>query len=133
MKIKNSILLIFSILILLSTSCSLDKSNPLDPQGNPDMKIPPNIVGLSLASSNQQVKITWTHSTEVDKYYIYRSLTHDGDYERIKEINNTLNDNTMSTVDSDVVLSGLYFYKISGVKNRLEGHISNFMVVRVVQ
>lgn len=125
--------LILIIVLLFMVSCSLDRKNPLDPQGNSDMQVPPDVTGLLLSSSNMKVNVKWNRLEVMDKYYIYRSLSHDGDYDRIAEINNSSAGEYLNYLDSDVVLARSYYYKVSGVIKGLEGHISNYQWIRVKQ
>ena len=123
--------IIFAILcITFLFGCSLDHSNPLD-----NDKAPSKVIGIEVEAiqSPPKVVITWQDMPDLSAedgggFYIYRSLSYDGAYERIA----TIEDPTITTYqDEDVILTGEYFYyyKISAYKNidgeRLEGQRSD--------
>ena len=65
--------IILIILILFSLSCSLDRTNPLDPlvSGN---YAPSKVTNITVAiTDNNTIIITWNSMMTVDGYYIYRS------------------------------------------------------------
>ncbi len=68
-------------LILFILSCSLERTNPLDPlvsgEGYPGEV---HNIHVALPVSNS-VTITWTPVSDADGYYVYRSQSYDGLYE----------------------------------------------------
>ena len=125
---KKIIFVILSMTIIFG--CSLEHSNPLD-----NDKAPNKVIGIEVEAiqSPPKVIITWQDMPDLSAgdgggFYIYRSLSYDGAYERIA----TIEDPTITTYqDEDVILTGEYFYyyKISAYKNidgeRLEGQRSD--------
>ncbi|MDN5353304.1 MAG: hypothetical protein PWQ09_60 [Candidatus Cloacimonadota bacterium] len=125
---KKIIFIITCILLLFA--CSLDHSNPLD-----NNQAPGKVIGIEAEAiqSPPKVILTWEKSAELiteegGGYYIYRSLSYDGAYERIA----TIEDPTITSYeDEEVILTGEYFYyyKLSAFKNiegeRLEGQRSD--------
>jgi fibronectin type 3 domain-containing protein len=124
-KILRPIIILVSLL-----ACSLDHSNPLD-----NDKAPAKVIGIEVEAMQNPPKviISWQELADLNTqegggYYIYRSLSYDGAYERIA----TIDDPTITTYeDEDVILTGEYFYyyKLSAFKNidgeRLEGQRSD--------
>lgn len=128
MKLFTLILLLTSLL----TACSLERKNPLDPLSNSGITVPQTVSNMILSSSNGKVNIQWTRLNNVYKYYIYRSLSYNGQYVKISEIMNPLTGENMTYIDDDVVINSVYFYKLSSVNIQgLEGHISNWKSVKV--
>ncbi len=129
---KKILILIVSITIIL-IACDLKRTNPLD-----GIEPPPNISfkDISKLGSGEDVsvRITWykEDTTIVDGYYLYKSLTYDGKYFRIKvEPNSSSNDSTQYCYDYDVKVDRPHlFYKISAYKyivsagDTLEGRLS---------
>ncbi len=114
------------ILILFSISCSLDRTNPLDPlvSGN---DAPSKVTNIAVAiTENNTIIITWNSMMTVDGYYIYRSQSYDGLYELILDEEN----NSVSLYeDHDVDIPGnFYWYKMSAYilidGEKLEGYRS---------
>jgi len=113
--------------IIILGGCDLERTNPLD-----GITPPPDIKFKSI-SGDTQVKIIWFKKdiSIVDGYYLYKSLTWDGKYYRIKdEPNSSSNDSTQYCYDYDVMIDHTYFYKISAYKyivsvgDTLEGRLS---------
>ena len=131
---RNVYILIVLVAMLIS-ACSLDRSNPLDPAGNSNIQEPPIATGIELLSSNSVVLISFNRVDSVNSYYVYRSLTHNGVYERITEVNQVSNITpVVSHIDENVILGIYYFYKITCVTvEGLEGRFSEFKGVRVRQ
>ncbi len=120
------------ILIFLLTGCSLERNNPLDPLSNSGIVVPQMLSNITLSSSNGKVNIQWTRLDNVHKYYIYRSLSYNGQYIKIAETFNPQTGNFVTYIDNDVVINSTYFYKLSSVNIQgLEGHISNWKSVKV--
>lgn len=130
---SSKILIIFSLLSLLVVSCSLERSNPLDPDAH-DITAPLKVTGLTILEfSNMSVNLTWDAQIGIPTYYIYRSHTYDGLYIRVDTVHVTVVDSlsepTISGEDfDDELLSGnWYAYKVSGVNDEnLEGEPSNY-------
>ncbi|PID28999.1 MAG: hypothetical protein CSB55_02725 [Candidatus Cloacimonadota bacterium] len=119
------------VLFGLLTGCSLERKNPLDPQGNSDIQVPNLVTGIQLFkpqySSNKYVRITWDHQDHADGYYVYRALTLNGVYEDLTEGTGILNSDSLFYVDYKVKGGNFYFYKLSAFKDygkRLEGPVS---------
>jgi len=129
----GQLLLFLTVLGILITSCSLDRSNPLDPYGN-DITAPIKVTGLNIAEySFQSVNLSWDAQEGIPTYYIYRSPTYDGFYSRVDTVHVAIADSlfepTASVEDfDDELLSGTWYaYKVSGVtEEKLEGERSNF-------
>ena len=114
------------ILILFTISCSLDRTNPLDPlvSGN---DAPNEVTNIQVSiTENNTIIITWNSMMTVDGYYIYRSQSYDGLYELILDEDN----NSVSLYeDEDVDVPGnFYWYKMSAYilidGEKLEGYRS---------
>ncbi len=128
---SSKILIILTLLTILIASCSLDRSNPLDPDGH-DITAPLKVTGLIIPDfSYQSVNLTWDAQAGVPTYYIYRSHTYDGFYIRVDTVYTTAVDTiTVSGEDFDEeLLSGeWYAYKVAGVtEENLEGEPSDFV------
>jgi len=128
---KTAYLIILSAVLVLS-GCSLDRSNPLDPNAN-DIQVPPSITGLLLASNVAgTVNIKCDRYADVSKYKIYRSLSYDGSYLMIAEVIQPGQNTKPEYVDENVQPNGYYYYKVSGVNAQgLEGPISPYKGIRV--
>ena len=114
MKFIIKLLIIFSTLSFLG--CGLDRSNPLDPESG-NINTPKLVTNISLTASgqgasNKYVTINWEILQEHDAngYYIYRSRSYDGTFDLITEI---FNREQSSYTDSDKIVTGAYFYKMS--------------------
>lgn len=128
---SSKIVIILFLLSILVVSCSLDRSNPLDPSGH-DITAPLKVTGLTIPEfSIQSVNLTWDAQLGLPTYYIYRSHTYDGLYIRVDTVYAGLADSvTVSGEDfDDELLPGeWYAYKVSGVtEDNLEGEPSNFV------
>ena len=73
-----------SIIILLFTiSCSLDRTNPLDPLVSGE-GYPGDVHNVHVTIPvNNSLTITWTQVNDANGYYVYRSQSYDGLYELI--------------------------------------------------
>ena len=117
---------IIAILILLLTlSCSLDRTNPLDPlvsgENNPE-----EVPNIEVATSGNNIVITWDSMLNVDGYFIYRSQSYDGLFAQIKdETNSEINIYEDDQVD---IPGNFYWYKMSAYilidGEKLEGYRS---------
>ena len=117
---------IFLIIFLLTLSCSLDRSNPLDIDNYPS-----KVLGIQVSyPEDDKVTITWDtpgHAND-DGYFIYRSMSYHGFYEFIQEID----DNTINSYEDEDIIIGeniYYFYKMSAFRiidsKKLEGYRSD--------
>ncbi len=67
---SSKIFIILFLLSILVVSCSLDRSNPLDPDAH-DITAPLKVTGLTIPEfSNQSVNLTWDAQIGIPKYYI---------------------------------------------------------------
>jgi len=72
-----------TIIILLTLSCSLDRTNPLDPFVSGE-GYPGDVHNVHVAIPvNNSVEIYWDQVLDADGYYVYRSQSYDGLYELI--------------------------------------------------
>jgi len=123
-EIRFSIVFLIAVLISIClTSCTLDRKNPLDPKNNPKIKIPNEVVGLSLQSSPRNsptkwVRISWQEDSSVDGYYIYRGRSLTSQFVRIQTIDQNY---VKEYTDSDNINTGIYWYRISAYKEYPEG------------
>ncbi|HOE90575.1 MAG TPA: hypothetical protein PKZ69_06415 [Candidatus Cloacimonadota bacterium] len=127
---KTAALLLF---IFTLSSCSLDRTNPLDPYGYEDITVPAMVQGILLSSTGGVVNIRWNRAEYVSKYRIYRSQSYDGKYEIIEEVSNPSAEagNYVNTIDSNVTLMR-YYYKLSAVNVQgLEGPRSAYKYILV--
>jgi len=129
--------IIFFLLALMILACSLDRSNPLDPQNN-DIEIPNKVVinPLPLVSIGV-VHLTWERQNSVAVgYYIYRSMSHNGLYERIGTYIPADEDSlgTYDDYDEDLENETWYYYKVSGYNvYGLEGYRSNYVYTNFLE
>lgn len=134
-------IIILIMLIILLASCSLKRSNPLDPNGNEDIIVPEPVTGITYTTSSQNqipcwVKITWTANNEnnTDGYYIYRGMGYYSSYALVGDV--TTNEFMHSSADDPSVQPKIdYFYRISAYKicpeGKLEGRRSEPYWVRI--
>ncbi|MCK4360078.1 MAG: hypothetical protein KAW92_15320 [Candidatus Cloacimonetes bacterium] len=120
-------LLIFLIIALITLiSCSLDRSNPLDPIGNPEIFSPPSIDSLWIYNW----MLTWNVGIEIendsiyfaDGYYVYGAIEYYGKYDKLS----TEHDTTYSIEDAWYDLHYRWFKVSSYIvfSDTLEGHLS---------
>ena len=134
----KKIILLLSFFMILSFGC-MKRDNPLDPYGHPDVVVPQKVSNFSgSALSGTTVKLTWTASASVSGYYIYRSMSMNGKYERVDD--NRLNAGGFEeflNIDNTLMASEYYWYKISAyilVNDRqLEGYRSEPIYVYIPQ
>ncbi len=113
-------------LILFTLSCSLDRTNPLDPMVS-SINAPNKVTSIYVATTaDNTIIITWDPMSTVSGYYIYRSQSYDGLYELIKDDGNISSNNYE---DQDVDIPGnFYWYKMSAYilvdEEKLEGYRS---------
>ncbi len=123
MFLKRVLILAFIIII---TSCSLDRSNPLDPL-NSGIQAPGKVTGIEVDKiSNTTIEIRWNYMININGYYIYRSGFHNGHYNQIYE------PTPSDTLYIDHVISSElhYYYKMSAFiyvdGKKLEGYRSEY-------
>ena len=118
--------IILIILILFTISCSLDRTNPLDPLVS-GTDAPNKVTNIHvIVTLENTIEIVWNPVIASDGYYIYRSQSYDGLYELIMDEDD---EEVSSYEDDDVDIPGnFYWYKMSayieidGIK--LEGYRS---------
>jgi len=109
-------------------SCSLDRTNPLDPLVS-NKEAPGRVTGIQvMTTENNTIFITWNSMQAATGYYIYRSQSYDGFYALIIDIEKGLND-IHEYEDLDVDIPGnFYWYKMSAYiiidEEQLEGYRS---------
>jgi len=137
------IIFLFIILTIL-LSCSLDRSNVLDPNGH-DINIPPLVENfhidgdeidldgfIYIKSTNGSVDMIWDNDASgVSGYYIYRSMDHDGLYILVADLNhipsNEEHQTQSFTDNTGLVPDSWYYYKISAFNDKgLEGYRSSW-------
>ncbi len=113
-------------LIRFTISCSLDRTNPLDPLVS-GTNAPNEVTNITVVTTeNNTIIISWNSVNTVDGYYIYRSQSYDGLYKLILDEEN----NSVSLYeDNDVDIPGnFYWYKMSAYilinEEKLEGYRS---------
>lgn len=115
------------ILLLFIISCSLDRTNPLDPLVS-GKQAPPKVPNIAVETTpDNTIMITWNSMNTVDGYYIYRSQSYDGLYELITP--EGINSSVSTYEDNHVVIPGnFYWYKMSAYilvdGEKLEGYRS---------
>ncbi len=121
---KNKYFFIFVFVTVLLISCSLERSNPVDPQNNPDIKEPGEVSDINLTPSTSSsvikfMEIEWNSIPDIDGYYIYRARTYDGEYIRVDNNGGDqgISPETMYYRDTEVQADELYYYRISAYKN----------------
>jgi len=123
---------VITFLILLAISCSLERSNPLDPENGGTIPISPDIKQFSIittTSGDKQVLLMWDQLNSVAGYYLYRSLSYNGQYDLLTKIENN---QTYEYFDTDVISGKTYFYKMSAYNQQgLEGYLSGITIVTV--
>ncbi|MDP3114131.1 MAG: hypothetical protein Q8M98_05060 [Candidatus Cloacimonadaceae bacterium] len=126
--------------LLLTMSCGLKRSNPLDPIGNPDIKVPQTVSNVvctpsPVGASSKFVNITWDLNSpqNTEGYYIYRGLAFYSAYAVVDTV--FTNTCTHGSKPWHSVSPGDYYYKVSAFKtysgDRLEGRSGHPTFVRV--
>jgi len=114
------------ILFIFTLSCSLERTNPLDPLVS-GTKAPYEVTNITIVTTeNNTIIISWNSVDTVDGYYIYRSQSSDGLYKLIKDEEEK---SVSNYEDSDVEIpSTYYWYKMSAYiivkEEKLEGYRS---------
>jgi hypothetical protein len=120
------------VLILFVNSCSLERTNPLDPVGNPSVRVPAQVIGVELAVSSTTanprfINVSWQRMENVDGYIIYRAYSLHSSFERLVTLTNNEFDDYRDT--ENIIAENYYWYKISAYneypEGRLEGKFSS--------
>ena len=116
--------LILFTLILFVISCSLDRTNPLDPLVS-GTNAPNRVTDIDVVTTeNNTIIISWNSVTNVNGYYIYRSQSYDGLYELIKDEEDP---EEYHYEDNDVDIPGIfYWYKMSAYIELDEGKLEGY-------
>jgi len=114
--------LLLFILILFTLSCSLDRTNPLDPFVSGE-DAPNEVTNIQISiTENSHIKVAWNPVSNVDGFYIYRSQSYNGLYEQIEDLENV--DDIHEYIDTEVVIPGnFYWYKMSAYIELDEGKL----------
>lgn len=134
----NKFTILFILVILFSVGC-ISRNNPLDPYGHTNVSAPQKVSGFEgSAHSSTTVRLTWSKSLGINGYYIYRSMSMNGKYERVD--NNMLNSGNFEYFlnhDATFIVSQYYWYKISAYTlvgdRKLEGYRSEPIYVYIPQ
>jgi len=111
-------------LILFILSCSLERTNPLDPlvsgEGYPGEV---HNIHVALPVSNS-VTITWTPVSDADGYYVYRSQSYDGLY----ELRGVVDDDYVNGYEDsfDFNPQSNFWYKVSAYIELDEGNLEGY-------
>ena len=116
------------ILILFTISCSLDRTNPLDPlvsNINAPNKVT-NIQVVPIYATDNKIIISWNPMINISGYYIYRSQYHNGLYVLIKD-EGDIEESHYEDHEVDIP-TNFYWYKMSAYimvdGEKLEGYRS---------
>jgi hypothetical protein len=111
------------------SSCGLKRSNPLDPNGNPDVVAPDAVMNAtaspSSGSASPSITIRWSANNpeNTSGYYIYRGLGFFSSFTLVGSVD--LAENTQFVHTESVFRNIQYFYKVSAYKTypggKLEG------------
>ncbi|MCF7858245.1 MAG: hypothetical protein K9N07_02820 [Candidatus Cloacimonetes bacterium] len=118
--------LLIILITLLTLSCSLDRTNPLDPEVS-NIHAPLKVYGITVTvTANNTTQISWSAMINIDGYYIYKSQSYNGYYKMIKDESDITAD---LYEDTDVDIPGsFYWYKMSAYVivngEKLEGYRS---------
>jgi hypothetical protein len=117
--------LVFSIcvLCLLLFSCSLERTNPLDPKGEGDrVPTPPDILGVALEPQPRSMEISWNRAKceYVELYYVYKGNTASDVFVWIAEVEQGTS-NRITYRDGGLTPGLPYFYRISAVTRKIDG------------
>jgi hypothetical protein len=128
------ILLAVLTLLFFINSCSLDRSNPLDPSASSDVSAPGRVSEITfskITSPQNTVVLRWSQLLAADGYYVYRALSLHTVKERIATIEFG---DIEEYSDTQGITSGRqYFYWLSAFieypQGRLEGKLSDYVRV----
>lgn len=127
----KKIFLIALLMVMIGCSLDLKRNNPLDPAES-GIYPPDEIVIFALPSTSYgSINLQWEPLNDVAGYYVYRSLSYNGIYTRIADIESTDNDvlGTYEDFSDNLISETWYYYKVSGyTSNGLEGYrsVSNY-------
>ncbi|MDO9578013.1 MAG: hypothetical protein Q7J16_09020 [Candidatus Cloacimonadales bacterium] len=97
------------VALALIISCSLDHSNPLDPE-NSGIEAPSEVTGIQVSfSAPNHVSISWNPKTYVDGYFLYRSFSEDGLYDLFVDLENSISSYSDETISQNYKI----WYKVS--------------------
>lgn len=134
----KKIIILFILVLLFSLGC-ITRDNPLDPYGHSNVSVPQKVSGLTgNALSGTVVELAWTPSSATDGYYLYRSMSMNGKYERVdKDQLNSAGFDKFIDSDNTFIARQYYWYKISAYilvdDRRLEGYRSEPIYVYIPQ
>lgn len=136
---KKYFLIFLIVISFILISCSLDRSNPLDPLGNPDVFIPPDIKFANVDETQHfpDYELKWFvgkytnalyDTVKADGYFIYAAMNYYSNYILV-DIKNSFTDTTKNIYElySD---PGYRWFKVSSYifypeySDTLEGHYS---------
>ncbi len=116
------------MLALLSMSCGLKRSNPLDPNSNPDVVEPDPVNNISVMSSAagqvpRTVTLNWDDNSPLNTsgYYIYRALGYYATFALVDSVQ--ISEFVHSSANDQTVLPGEYYYRISAYKGYPGGNL----------
>ena len=130
------LLSLFILSVILLSSC-ISRTNPLDPNSHPDILVPDPVNNLAATClSPTVVKLTWDKRSGVDGYYLYRSMSRDGEYIRVDNDMLDSSEYNYFLDENSAFVSGIfYWYKISAYKiyngKKLEGYRSSPVYVYI--
>ncbi len=138
MRVREFIIIALLAMLLIG-ACTLKRSNPLDPEGNPNIIVPEVVTGLNASvTTNKLVALSWESVAHPHRYNIYRCLSYDGQYQFIDttgvilDTQGNMIDEGKTYTDNDVVVGEKYYYKVSAVNAEgLEGSLSAWKYVKV--
>ena len=121
-------IIILIMLIILLASCSLKRSNPLDPNGNGDIVVPEPVTGISHTTSSQHQNPCWVNikwvansASNTDGYFIYRGIGYYSSFSLVGDVKT--NEFMHSSADDPTVRPGDYYYRVSAYKTYPEGKL----------
>ena len=119
MKRIYLLLVIFALML----SCSLEHSNPLDPE-NSGIDAPSEVTGINVTFTNpNHISISWNSMQNIDGYFIYRSFSEDGYYDLYADLGSNITSHSDETISQNYKV----WYKVSAYifvddeENFLEG------------
>jgi len=103
---KIMLLFLFCVVFL---SCTLDHSNPLDPE-NSGIDAPSEITGINVTLTSQNhVNISWNSQQHSDGYFLYRSYSEDGQFDVLPDYNGQ----NSNFLDLETITNYNCWYKVS--------------------
>lgn len=120
----------FILISLLLSSCSLRRSNPLDPLGNsnivtPDPVMNPTATASAAHATIKSVTLRWTANNpdNTDGYYIYRGLNYYSAFTLVGTVSNAENTTFVHSGPTVQAGSHFYWYKVSAYKTYPAGNL----------